>query len=117
MKPASVTPAKRRKPSVDSDEMESSSGPQSKTRKRIPSDIWESKRQAITKLYQEEKRPLKEVMEIMERDYKFVATYVPPRTTLHCRILSQPTNAPVSQGEDVQVQNMEVGSGQETQRR
>lgn len=45
-----------------------------KTRKRIPSDQWEAKRPIITKLYQVEKRSLKEVMDIMERDHGFTAT-------------------------------------------
>lgn len=47
-----------------------------KTRKRIPTDQWEAKRSTITKLYQIEKRPLKEVMEIIERDHGFKATCV-----------------------------------------
>ncbi|PNH62225.1 hypothetical protein VD0002_g5778 [Verticillium dahliae] len=43
-------------------------------RKRVPMEVWETKRPLITRLYQEEKKSLREVMEIMERDYHFVAT-------------------------------------------
>jgi hypothetical protein len=42
--------------------------------KRIPSEQWEAKRVLITKLYQEEKRSLKEVMDILEREHGFKAT-------------------------------------------
>lgn len=75
---SSVSPNVRdesvRKASMDeSDELDSSQR-RAMTRKRIPSDQWEAKRAIITKLYQEEKRSLKEVMDILERDYNFKAT-------------------------------------------
>ncbi|CAG9994075.1 unnamed protein product [Clonostachys byssicola] len=73
--PASTSDAEstfKRKLSVESDEMGAIQ--QRKTRKRIPSEQWEAKRPIITKLYQVEKRSLKEVMEILERDYGFEAT-------------------------------------------
>jgi hypothetical protein len=73
--PASTSDAEstfKRKLSVESDEMGAIQ--QRKTRKRIPSEQWETKRPVITKLYQVEKRSLKEVMEILERDYGFEAT-------------------------------------------
>jgi hypothetical protein len=80
MRPSSV-PAKR-KASASSDEVDdiddiddmASTPPPSKSRKRVPAEIWETKRPIITRLYQEEKRSLKEVMDIMERDYNFTAT-------------------------------------------
>lgn len=55
-----------------------SSVPPSRPRKRIPGEEWEAKRPIITKLYQEEKKSLKEVMDILERDHRFRATCVPP---------------------------------------
>lgn len=72
--PNGPVPAKR-KASTDSeaDEM-TSPGKSAKPRKRVPAEIWETKRPIITRLYQEEKKSLKEVMEIMERDYHFTAT-------------------------------------------
>ncbi|GKT94980.1 hypothetical protein Ct61P_12830 [Colletotrichum tofieldiae] len=51
-----------------------SPGQSAKPRKRVPAEIWETKRPIIARLYQEEKKSLKEVMEIMQRDYHFVAT-------------------------------------------
>jgi hypothetical protein len=42
--------------------------------KRVPTEQWETIRPLFTRLYQEEKRPLKEVMEILERDHHFKAT-------------------------------------------
>ncbi|KFA69124.1 hypothetical protein S40285_00022 [Stachybotrys chlorohalonatus IBT 40285] len=45
-----------------------------RARKRIPTDQWDAKRPIITKLYQEEKRPLKEVMDILEKEHGFTAT-------------------------------------------
>jgi hypothetical protein len=45
-----------------------------RTRRRIPNDQWEAKRALITRLYQKEKKSLKEVMDILERDYDFRAT-------------------------------------------
>jgi hypothetical protein len=74
MRQSSPTIPAKRKSSSEAEEDMSSVGPPSKTRKRVPAEIWETKRPIITRLYQEEKRSLKEVMEIMERDYKFVAT-------------------------------------------
>lgn len=74
MKP-SLLPAKRAAGPAHSIDI-ASPLPPSKTRKRVPAEIWEVKRPIITRLYQEEKRSLKEVMDIMERDYKFTATYV-----------------------------------------
>ncbi|KAF6844030.1 hypothetical protein CMUS01_01529 [Colletotrichum musicola] len=75
MKASTAAVPMKRKASTDSeaDEM-TSPGQSSKPRKRVPAEIWETKRPIITRLYQEEKRSLKEVMEIMERDYHFVAT-------------------------------------------
>ena len=77
---ASSIPAKRKASSdadaefdVDTDP-DAMAGALSKPRKRVPAEIWETKRPIITRLYQEEKRSLKEVMDIMERDYKFTAT-------------------------------------------
>lgn len=72
--PNGPVPAKR-KASTDSeaDDM-TSPGKSAKPRKRVPAEIWETKRPIITRLYQEEKKSLKEVMEIMERDYHFTAT-------------------------------------------
>ena len=52
--------------------------PPSKSRKRIPSDEWEKKRPIIARLYQEEKKSLKEVMDILARDHQFTATCVLP---------------------------------------
>jgi hypothetical protein len=46
--------------------------------KRVPTEQWEAIRPLFTRLYQEEKRPLKEVMEILEREHHFKATYVFP---------------------------------------
>ena len=43
-------------------------------KKRIPSEQWEAKRGIITQLYHEENKSLKEVMDILERDYGFSAT-------------------------------------------
>lgn len=74
----SHSPDEQRAPSTpleDSDETRSSV-PSSRTRKRIPGDEWETKRPIITKLYQEERKSLKEVMEILERDHGFKATCV-----------------------------------------
>ncbi|KAL2756957.1 hypothetical protein ACRALDRAFT_1062623, partial [Sodiomyces alcalophilus JCM 7366] len=66
---------KRKASSTDSDGDDTASlGSQTKARKRVPTEIWEAKRPIITRLYQEEKRSLKEVMDIMEREYQFVAT-------------------------------------------
>ncbi|KAM0283291.1 hypothetical protein ACHAQH_002587 [Verticillium albo-atrum] len=66
---------KRKAPSSESDGDDSGSlGSQSKMRKRVPTEVWETKRPLITRLYQEEKKSLREVMEIMEKDYHFVAT-------------------------------------------
>ncbi|KAK2052735.1 hypothetical protein LY76DRAFT_650348 [Colletotrichum caudatum] len=45
-----------------------------KPSKRLPAEIWETKRPIITRLYQEENKSLKEVMEIMQRKHNFVAT-------------------------------------------
>lgn len=73
----STVPAKRKAGSSDSDDDDSGShGTQSKARKRVPTEEWESMRPIITRLYQEEKRSLKDMMLIMERDYHFVATLV-----------------------------------------
>lgn len=75
MKASSLAVPPKRKTSTDSeaDEM-TSSGQSAKPRKRVPAEIWETKRPIITRLYQEEKKSLKEVMEIMQRDYHFAAT-------------------------------------------
>ena len=62
-------PSRKRKSSCSSDEHEPRAA-----KKRLSAETWETKRTIITKLYQEEKRPLKEVMEIMQRDYQFSAT-------------------------------------------
>lgn len=68
-------PTKRKAASTDSEDDESAGMlPQAKARKRVPTEEWEAKRPIITRLYQEEKRSLKEMMEIMERDYEFTAT-------------------------------------------
>lgn len=40
--------------------------------------LWEDYRPIIRRLYMDEKRPLREVMEILERDFDFKATYVCP---------------------------------------
>lgn len=53
---------------------ESSSSAMDASKRRIPSEQWEAKRGIITQLYQEEKRSLKEVMTIMEKQYSFNAT-------------------------------------------
>ncbi|KAH7309498.1 hypothetical protein B0I35DRAFT_412420 [Stachybotrys elegans] len=42
--------------------------------RRVPPEQWDAMRPIITRLYQEEKRPLKEVMEILKRDHEFTAT-------------------------------------------
>lgn len=63
---------KRKASSVESDDLSATQS--RKTRKRIPSDQWEAKRPVITKLYQIEKKSLKEVMDIMEKEYNFTAT-------------------------------------------
>ncbi|GKT48927.1 uncharacterized protein ColSpa_09108 [Colletotrichum spaethianum] len=68
-----VSSKKRMSPSAEADEV-ASPGQSVKPRKRVPAEIWETKRPIITRLYQEEKKSLKEVMEIMQRDYQFVAT-------------------------------------------
>lgn len=79
MDPANVIPAKRKPTPSDSDNTDTgSSMAPSRCRKRIPSEEWEKKRPIIARLYQEEKKSLKEVMEILERDYQFTATYVQP---------------------------------------
>jgi hypothetical protein len=41
----------------------------------VPED-WAKHRRLIRQLYLHEDRPLNEVMEIMQRDYEFKATYV-----------------------------------------
>lgn len=79
MDPANVIPAKRKPTPSDSDNTDTgSSMAPSRCRKRIPSEEWEKKRPIIARLYQEEKKSLKEVMEILERDYQFTATCVQP---------------------------------------
>lgn len=71
--PTMVVSAK--KASTDSEvDGKASPGQPAKPRKRVPAEIWETKRPIITRLYQEEKKSLKEVMETMQRDYHFVAT-------------------------------------------
>lgn len=70
-----VFPVRRNSTPGDSDDTDISM-PRSIPRKRIPSQEWEKKRPIITRLYQEEKKPLKEVMEILERDHNFTATCV-----------------------------------------
>ncbi|EFQ26072.1 hypothetical protein CGRA01v4_14515 [Colletotrichum graminicola] len=52
----------------------SSPGKSAKPSKRLPAELWETKRPIITRLYQEENKSLKEVMEIMQRKHHFVAT-------------------------------------------
>ncbi|KAK1658202.1 Clr5 domain-containing protein, partial [Colletotrichum godetiae] len=37
-------------------------------------EVWDCHRSIITKLYQDDKRPLKQVKQIMERDYSVHAT-------------------------------------------
>lgn len=64
--------SKRKASSVESDDLSATQS--RKTRKRIPSDQWEAKRPIITKLYQIEKKSLKEVMDIMEKEHNFTAT-------------------------------------------
>ncbi|KAF4459001.1 hypothetical protein FALBO_14248 [Fusarium albosuccineum] len=73
MASSSVFSARRRPTPVDSDDTDISM-PRSAPGKRIPSAEWEKKRPIITRLYQEEKRPLKEVMEVLEREHGFTAT-------------------------------------------
>ncbi|OLN89783.1 hypothetical protein CCHL11_09500 [Colletotrichum chlorophyti] len=75
MKTSSVAAPAKRKASTDSeaDDM-ASPGQSARPRKRVPAEVWETKRPLITRLYQEEKKSLKEVMEIMHRDHGFVAT-------------------------------------------
>jgi len=76
MRPANA-PAKRKAATLqdlDDDDNDINSSGSSKSRKRVPAEIWETKRPIITRLYQEEKRSLKEVMQTMERDYDFTAT-------------------------------------------
>lgn len=80
MDPVNVIPTKRKPTPSDSDDT-GSSMPSSKSRKRIPSEDWEKKRPIIARLYQEEKKSLKDVMEILERDYQFTATCVLPFVT------------------------------------
>lgn len=60
-------------PQCDSDDTDISM-PRSIPRKRIPSAEWEKKRPVITRLYQEEKKSLKDVMETLEREHNFTAT-------------------------------------------
>lgn len=38
--------------------------------------LWEDYRPIMRRLYMDEKRPLREVMEILEREFEFKATYV-----------------------------------------
>ncbi|KAM0558215.1 hypothetical protein ACHAPJ_004900 [Fusarium lateritium] len=73
MATSSVFSAKRRTSLGDSDDTDLSL-PRSAPGRRIPSSEWEKKRPVITKLYQEEKRPLKEVMEVLKREHGFTAT-------------------------------------------
>ncbi|KAF4983393.1 hypothetical protein FZEAL_1122 [Fusarium zealandicum] len=73
MASSSVFSARRRPTPGDSDDTDISM-PRSAPGKRIPSAEWLAKRPIITRLYQEEKRPLKEVMEILEREHGFTAT-------------------------------------------
>lgn len=63
----------RKTSSVESDDVLSAMQSR-KSRKRIPSDQWEAKRPIITKLYQVEKKSLKEMMSIMENEHNFTAT-------------------------------------------
>ncbi|RSL94817.1 hypothetical protein CEP52_012432 [Fusarium oligoseptatum] len=73
MASSTVFSARRRPTPGDSDDTDMST-PRSAPGKRIPSSEWEKKRPIITRLYQEEKRPLKEVMEILQREHGFTAT-------------------------------------------
>ncbi|KDN61966.1 hypothetical protein CSUB01_11652 [Colletotrichum sublineola] len=57
-----------------SPDVKASPGQSAKPSKRLPAEIWEAKRPIITRLYQEENKSLKEVMEIMQRKHHFVAT-------------------------------------------
>lgn len=75
MASSTVFSARRRPTPGDSDDTDMST-PRSAPGKRIPSSEWEKKRPIITRLYQEEKRPLKEVMEILQREHGFTATCV-----------------------------------------
>ncbi|KAF7556623.1 hypothetical protein G7046_g6246 [Stylonectria norvegica] len=68
----SAIPAKRESP--DNSDDTGSSMSLCNSRKRIPSEEWEKKRPVITQLYQEEKKSLREVMEILEREHRFKAT-------------------------------------------
>ncbi|KAM0438975.1 hypothetical protein ACHAPT_001736 [Fusarium lateritium] len=68
-----VFSARRRPTPGDSDDTDMST-PRSAPGKRIPSSEWEKKRPIITRLYQEEKRPLKEVMGVLQREHGFTAT-------------------------------------------
>lgn len=65
-------------PSIEDSDGKQSSALSLKPHKRIPTESWEAKRPIITKLYQEERKSLKEVMEILQRDHGFKATYIPP---------------------------------------
>jgi hypothetical protein len=80
-------------PSVD---MASDAPGSCRARKRIPTDQWDAKRPIITKLYQEEKRPLKEVMDILEKEHGFTATCVSslPLTLFVPRWNCGPTHEP-----------------------
>ncbi|KAK1982290.1 hypothetical protein LZ30DRAFT_781406 [Colletotrichum cereale] len=57
-----------------SPDFEASPGQSAKPSKRLPAEIWETRRPIITRLYQEENKSLKEVMEIMQRKHHFAAT-------------------------------------------
>ncbi|KAI5458462.1 hypothetical protein BGZ63DRAFT_46994 [Mariannaea sp. PMI_226] len=74
---AATTPAAKpaaRNPTPGESDDTDISMPRSMPRKRIPSQEWEKKRPIITRLYQEEKKSLKEVMDILEREHNFTAT-------------------------------------------
>lgn len=43
---------------------------------RTQFSLWEDYRPIMRRLYMDEKRPLREVMEILEREFDFKATYV-----------------------------------------
>ncbi|KAM0199502.1 hypothetical protein ACHAPI_003264 [Fusarium lateritium] len=73
MATSGVFSVRRRATPGDSDDTDMSL-PRCAPGRRIPSAEWEKKRPVITKLYQEEKRPLKEVMEVLEREHGFTAT-------------------------------------------
>lgn len=94
--------------SLDESDETRGSVPPSRPRKRIPGEIWETKRPIITKLYQEEKKSLKEVMEVLERDHGFKATCVLPISP-PWHLSSSRSNESI-QCQDVQVENMEVGA-------